>query len=117
MLFDAHTHCLTGPRWRGGRGIYDNMKTAVDRAPARIRPRRQRALCSDAAHYLFEPDFCNVAAGWEKGRVEKERAGRPPPIWQDAAAANALRLCRAQRLAGDAVPARPGTRPTRTCPA
>ncbi|GAB5097659.1 hypothetical protein YK56LOC_33750 [Caballeronia sp. HLA56] len=25
-------------------------------------------MCS---HYLFEPDFCNRAAGWEKGIVEK----------------------------------------------
>ncbi len=23
------------------------------------------------SHYLFEPDFCNPAAGWEKGQVEK----------------------------------------------
>lgn len=21
-------------------------------------------------HYLFDPDFCNVASGWEKGVVE-----------------------------------------------
>ena len=24
-----------------------------------------------ASHYLFDPDFCNVACGWEKGVVEK----------------------------------------------
>ena len=23
------------------------------------------------AHYLYDPDFCNVASGWEKGVVEK----------------------------------------------
>jgi len=23
------------------------------------------------SHYLFDPDFCNVASGWEKGIVEK----------------------------------------------
>ena len=23
------------------------------------------------SHYLFEPEFCNVASGWEKGIVEK----------------------------------------------
>ena len=22
------------------------------------------------SHYLFEPEFCNVASGWEKGIVE-----------------------------------------------
>jgi transposase len=24
-----------------------------------------------ASHYVFEPEFCNPAAGWEKGQVEK----------------------------------------------
>ena len=24
-----------------------------------------------ANHYVFEPEFCNPAAGWEKGQVEK----------------------------------------------
>ena len=24
-----------------------------------------------ASHYLFEPEFCNPASGWEKGQVEK----------------------------------------------
>jgi hypothetical protein len=37
-----------------------------------------------AAHYLFEPDFCNVAAGWEKGRVEKGVQDVRRRIWQDA---------------------------------
>jgi hypothetical protein len=23
------------------------------------------------SHYVFEPEFCNPAAGWEKGQVEK----------------------------------------------
>ena len=22
-------------------------------------------------HYVYEPEFCNPAAGWEKGQVEK----------------------------------------------
>jgi hypothetical protein len=26
-------------------------------------------------HYLFEPEFCNVASGWEKGIVEKNVDG------------------------------------------
>ena len=24
-----------------------------------------------ANHYVFEPEFCNPASGWEKGQVEK----------------------------------------------
>ena len=53
------------------RGIYDNMKTAVNkvgRGKARTVNARFEAM---ASHYLFEPEFCNVAAGWEKGIVEK----------------------------------------------
>jgi hypothetical protein len=23
------------------------------------------------SHYVFDPEFCNPAAGWEKGQVEK----------------------------------------------
>ena len=37
-----------------------------------------------AAHYLFEPDFCNVASGWEKGRVEKGVQDARRRIWQEA---------------------------------
>ncbi len=33
MLFDAHLSCLTGLGGVPRRGIYDNMKTAVDKTP------------------------------------------------------------------------------------
>jgi hypothetical protein len=52
------------------RGIYDNMRTAVDkvqRGKQRIVNARFSAMCS---HHLFDPDFCSVAR-WEKGVVEK----------------------------------------------
>jgi transposase len=85
MLFDAHTRCLTGLGGVAGRGIYDNMKTAVDRTPRKDRGRVVNArFAAMAAHYLFEPDFCNVAAGWEKGRVEKGVQDARRRIWQDA---------------------------------
>jgi len=48
-----------------------------------------------ASHYLFEPQFCNPAAGWEKGRVEKNvqnarrRLWQPLPLFPDLAAFNA----------------------------
>lgn len=71
MLFDAHNHAF---RVFGGiprRGIYDNMKTAIDKV-GRGKDRdvnvRFQAM---ASHYLFEPEFCNPASGWEKGQVEK----------------------------------------------
>jgi transposase len=71
MLFDAHWHAF---RVLGGvpeRGIYDNMKTAVDRVGrGKAREVNIRFLAM-ANHYVFEPEFCNPAAGWEKGQVEK----------------------------------------------
>ena len=71
MLFDAHTRSLAALGGVPRRGIYDNMKTAVDKVKkgkGRVVNARFAAM---SAHYLFDPDFCNVASGWEKGRVEK----------------------------------------------
>ena len=44
MLFDAHWHGVPGLRRRPRRGIYDNMKTAVDRVGTRQGPTGQRPL-------------------------------------------------------------------------
>ncbi len=86
MLFDAHTRCLTGLGGVARRGIYDNMKTAVDRVPQHGRTRVVNArFAAMTSHYLFDPDFCNVASGWEKGRVEKGVQDARRCIWQRAA--------------------------------
>jgi hypothetical protein len=85
MLFDAHTRCLAGLGGVARRGIYDNMKTAVDRVPGRGKARIVNArFAAMTSHYLFDPDFCNVASGWEKGRVEKSVQDSRRRIWQDA---------------------------------
>jgi transposase len=85
MLFDAHARCLAGLGGVARRGIYDNMKTAVDRVPGRGKDRIVNArFAAMAAHYLFDPDFCNVASGWEKGRVEKGVQDSRRRIWQAA---------------------------------
>jgi hypothetical protein len=66
------------------RGIYDNMKTAVDKVgkgKARNVNARFHAM---TGHYLFEADFCNVASGWEKGQVEKNVQDRRRHIWREA---------------------------------
>jgi hypothetical protein len=71
MLFDAHNHAFAVFGGVPRRGIYDNMKTAVDRVrsgKARDVNARFAALVS---HYLFEAEFCNPASGWEKGQIEK----------------------------------------------
>lgn len=84
MLFDAHTRAF---RVFGGvprRGIYDNMKTAVDKVGVGKRRIVNTRFAAMAGHYLFEPDFCNVAAGWEKGVVEKHVQDSRRRVWQDA---------------------------------
>jgi transposase len=71
MLFDAHNHAF---RVLGGvprRGIYDNMRTAVDKV-GRGKERQVNARFSAmVSHFLFEAEFCNPASGWEKGQIEK----------------------------------------------
>jgi hypothetical protein len=84
MLFDAHTLSFAALGGIPHRGIYDNMKTAVDevlKGKGRIVNARFKAMCS---HYLFDPDFCNVASGWEKGRVEKNVQDSRRRIWIEA---------------------------------
>lgn len=82
MLFDALTqafHVLGGvPR----RGIFDNMKTAVDRiGRGKVRQVNLR-FSALVSHYLFEAEFCNPAAGWEKGQIEKTVQDARRQIWQ-----------------------------------
>ena len=84
MLFDAHTRSFTALGGVARRGIYDNMKTAVDKVKkgkGRIVNARFSTMCS---HYLFDPDFCNVASGWEKGVVEKNVQDSRRRIWIEA---------------------------------
>ncbi|MBS1132773.1 MAG: Integrase catalytic region [Proteobacteria bacterium] len=85
MLFDAHTRSFAALGGIARRGIYDNMKTAVDKVKkgkSRIVNQRFAAM---TAHYLFDADFCNVASGWEKGIVEKNVQDSRRRLWQDAA--------------------------------
>ena len=84
MLFDAHTRSFTALGGVAHRGIYDNMKTAVDKVKkgkGRTVNARFAVMC---AHYLFDADFCNVASGWEKGVVEKNVQDSRRRIWIDA---------------------------------
>jgi transposase len=84
MLFDAHTRSFVALGGVARRGIYDNMKTAVDKVgkgKGRQVNARFAVMC---AHYLFDADFCNVASGWEKGVVEKNVQDSRRRIWQEA---------------------------------
>jgi transposase len=95
MLFDALTQAF---RVLGGvprRGIFDNMKTAVDRIGTGKARQVNARFAAMASHYLFEPEFCNPASGWEKGQVEKNvqdarrRLWQPMPSFPDLDALNA----------------------------
>ena len=70
MVFDAHDRAFALFKGTCGRGIYDNMKTAVETifvGKQRLYNRRFLQMCS---HYLVDPVACTPASGWEKGQVE-----------------------------------------------
>lgn len=46
-------------------------KTAVDRVGRGKEREVNMRFLAMTNHYVFEPEFCNPAAGWEKGQVEK----------------------------------------------
>ena len=95
LVFDAHDKAF---QFYGGicrRGIYDNMKTAVEAifvGKARQYNRRFLQMCS---HHLIEPVACSPAAGWEKGQVEnqvgnlRDQLFRPKPRVKSLAELNA----------------------------
>ena len=72
MVFDAHDRAFAFFKGTCTRGIYDNMKTAVETVfvgKDRTYNRRFLQMCG---HYLVEPVACTPASGWEKGQVENQ---------------------------------------------
>ena len=72
MVFDAHDRAFALFKGACQRGIYDNMKTAVETifvGKQRLYNRRFLQMCS---HYLVDPVACTPASGWEKGQVENQ---------------------------------------------
>src|SRR6516225_1692286 len=72
MVFDAHDRAFALFKGTCRRGIYDNMKTAVETVfvgKDRLYNRRFLQMCS---HYLVDPVACTPASGWEKGQVENQ---------------------------------------------
>lgn len=104
MLFDAHNHAFEVLGGVPRRGIYDNMRTAVDK----VRRGKERDVNARfgamVSHYLFEAEFCNPASGWEKGQVEKNvrdarhRLWQPTPAFATLAELNAWLEQRCQAL-------------------
>ena len=97
MVFDAHERAFAFFKGACTRGIYDNMKTAVEAIFVGKERQYNRRFLQMCSHHLVDPVACTPASGWEKGQVEnqvglvRERFFTPTPAGQD--------LRRAERLA------------------
>ncbi len=72
MVFDAHDRAFAFFKGACTRGIYDNMKTAVETIFAGKQRAYNRRFLQMCSHYLVEPVACTPASGWEKGQVENQ---------------------------------------------
>ncbi len=72
MVFDAHDKAFSFYKGACQRGIYDNMRTAVDALLIGRERRFNRRFAQMCSHYLVEPTACTPASGWEKGQVENQ---------------------------------------------
>jgi transposase len=85
MVFDAHDRAFGFFKGACTRGIYDNMKTAVETifvGRERAYNRRFLQMCS---HYLVDPVACNPASGWERASREPGRFGAGTLLYPTAA--------------------------------
>ena len=72
MVFDAHDRAFAFFKGQCVRGIYDNMKTAVDAIYVGRERQFNRRFLQMMSHYLVDPVACTPGAGWEKGQVENQ---------------------------------------------
>jgi transposase len=72
MVFDAHEKAFAFFKGVPKRGIYDNMKTAVEAVFIGKDRKFNRRFEQLMSHHLIEPTACTPAAGWEKGQVENQ---------------------------------------------
>src|SRR3954454_18079171 len=72
MVFDAHDRAFAFFKGACTRGIYDNMKTAVDVVFVGKDRQFNRRFLRMCGHYLVDPVACTPASGWEKGQVENQ---------------------------------------------
>jgi transposase len=68
MVFDAHERAFAFFRGACTRGIYDNMKTAVETVFVGKERQYNRRFLQMCAHHLVDPVACTPASGWEKGQ-------------------------------------------------
>ena len=72
MVFDAHEKAFAFFKGVPTRGIYDNMKTAIETVFIGKDRKFNRRFEQLMSHHLIEPTACTPAAGWEKGQVENQ---------------------------------------------
>jgi transposase len=72
MVFDAHERAFAFFKGACTRGIYDNMKTAVEAIFVGKDRRYNRRFAQMCSHHLVDPVACTPASGWEKGQVENQ---------------------------------------------
>jgi transposase len=72
MVFDAHDRAFAFFKGACQRGIYDNMKTAVESVFVGRERGYNRRFLQMCSHYLVDPVACTPASGWEKGQVENQ---------------------------------------------
>jgi hypothetical protein len=71
-MFDAHDRAFAFFKGACTRGIYDNMKMAVDAIFVGKNRAYNRRFLQMCGHYLVDPVACTPASGWEKGQVESQ---------------------------------------------
>ena len=64
MVFDAHDRAFAFFKGTCTRGIYDNMKTAVDAIFVGKNRAYNRRFLQMCGHYLVDPVACTPASGW-----------------------------------------------------
>jgi transposase len=105
MVFDAHARAFAHLGGVPRRGIYDNMKTAIDAIFVGKERRYNRRFLAMCNHYLIEPTACTPASGWEKGQVENQVGNvrgwlfTPKPRFADLSALNEWLAMRCTELA------------------
>jgi transposase len=68
MMFDAHERAFAFFRGACSRGIYHNMKTAVETIFISKHRQYYCRFLQICPQHLVEPVACTPALGWEKGR-------------------------------------------------
>ena len=71
-MFDAHDRAFSYFKGTCTRGIYDNMKTAVEAVFTGKERQYNRRFLQMCSHFLVQPVACTPASGWERGQVENQ---------------------------------------------